>query len=162
MADTREIKVTIVEKGANGSSGDKKKKGATNKVQEKNNNLFDSVILNKAVDFAIEDVNKIATYEVNKFLNLHDDYVSERNITVAMSVIDRAKRFGVSVYAGAVVGGPIGAAVAVIGQMATMGIDIYQNYDKERVKIAQMNAQLGYQRQRAGFSLTSGSIGENK
>jgi hypothetical protein len=36
------------------------------------------------------------------------------------------------------------------------------NYQQELIKINQMDAQLSFNRQRAGYSLTAGSIGENR
>lgn len=68
---------------------------------------------------------------------------------------------GTAIAGGFVLGGIAGSVIALIGTTASLGIEIAQNYDQENIKLRQMNAQLEYSRMRAGYSLTSESIGEN-
>ena len=106
-------------------------------------------------------MTQIASYEINKYFNLHDDYIGQRNLTIAKNVVSKSLGMATAVASGFMVGGPAGGAIALVGVTASLGIEIYQNYDQENIKLRQMNAQLSYSRQRAGFSLTSESIGEN-
>lgn len=120
-----------------------------------------SVLLHEAYNYAKQEVISIASYEINKYFTLTDDYIGQRNLSVAKSVISKAVGIGTTIGAGFATGGVVGGAIAIIGSGVTLATDIYQNYDNERIKLMQQNAQLAYSRQRLGYSLTSESIGEN-
>ena len=106
-----------------------------------------------------------AKYEIKKYFMLKDDYAGAQQMQVAEQMITSIIGFTAGIAGAIIAGGPVGAAaaaVAIIGAGIKVGIDIYQNMDQQRIKLNQINAQLQYNRQRAGYSLTAGSIGENK
>lgn len=167
MADTRSIDVNILVTEIEGDGGTTptlpKPKVPTADKGKDNTNLskMASALLHEAYNYAKQDIVQIASYEVNKYFNLHDDYIGQRNLTIAKNVLSKAVGMGTAIAGGFVLGGVVGSAVALIGTTASLGIEIAQNYDQENIKIRQMNAQLEYSRLRAGYSLTSESIGEN-
>lgn len=127
-----------------------------------------SVMINQAYEYAKSIVVNEVTYEVNKYFDLSDDYESKRDLNIALGVAKKVVGVGVATASGAKIGakfGPVGAVIgAVIGfGGSTIGeaINVYQAYDKQSITMKQRNKQLEYTRVRVGYSLTSGSIGEN-
>lgn len=170
MAETRSVDVNIIvmEKPYDGG-GDSivpkvTKVKAPEQADRADNTLLSSstaVLLHEAYNYAKQEVTQIASYEISKYFNLRDDYIGQRNLTIAKNVISKSLGIATAVASGFMVGGAVGGAIATVGTAIGLGIEIYQNYDQESIKTRQMNAQLAYSRQRAGFSLTSESIGEN-
>lgn len=164
MADLRQVEVVFkVGAASDEKPSEKIKQGKKNKVQEqKSSEWYENIYVNQARQYVKADINRIATYEINKWFTLNDDYIGQRNVNAALNVISKAKSIYTTVAAGVVVGGAVGGIIAAVGSLLTLGIDIAQNYDRQNIQIKQMDAQLQYQRQRAGYSLTSGRIGEDK
>ena len=125
-------------------------------------NLLENKVFQSAVDNAKTLLTEGALYGINKHLSLTDDYISQRYLKAGINVISRAVSIGSSIVAGATVGGLVGAVIGAVFAVGDLAFDIFKNYDQQNIMLRQMDAQLQYQRQRAGYSLTSGSIGENK
>lgn len=165
MADLRQVEVIF--KVGGGETAEKKpsekiKSGTKNKVQEQKTDYVGATLVSQAWGYVKADITKIANYEINKWFSLNDDYIGQRNLTNALNVVNRAKNTAASIAAGIVLGGAVGGVIAAVGSFITLGIDIAQNIDRQNIALRQMDAQLSYQRQRAGYSLTSGRIGEDK
>lgn len=161
MASKRIIEVRI--------SGDIK--STKEKVEEPKNDIkdedkvatiFTNVVATQAYAQLKGELTEMAMYGINRHLMLTDDYVSERQLTASLNVINRSISVGATIVAGASVGGPVGAVFGALVGVSTTMFDIFKNLDQQNIRIKQMDKQLEYQRQRVGFSLTSGSIGENK
>lgn len=163
MADLRQVEVIFKVGGetAEKKPSEKVQNGTKNKVQEQKK-WYETIYVNQARQYVKADINKIATYEINKWFTLNDDYIGQRYVNNALNVISRAKSIYTTIAASVMVGGAIGGVIAAIGSAVNIGIDIAQNYDRQNIMLKQMNAQLSYQRQRAGYSLTSGRVGEDK
>jgi hypothetical protein len=125
-------------------------------------NALKNIVHNEAFQYVKQVAINEARYEVNKDFAMRDDYIGQRDINISLGVISKVYSIGTSVVSGAIMGGAIGASVALAGSLLVEGIQVYQNLDQQNIKIAQLNSQLDYNRIRAGYSLTSGSIGENK
>ena len=103
---------------------------------------------------------------------MNDNYLGQQNVDVALNVINKVWETGLSIYSGAKLGMSLsgGSAYgAIAGAIIAAGVSTLQtvqqishNYEQEQIKINQMNASLKFNRQRAGYSLTAGSIGENR
>ena len=167
MAEIREVVITI--------KGDVEKSQAvetdSNQKVKKTDNLgqVTSILLNQAFENVKNELISEVNYEINKHFNLTDDYIGQRKLNVAKNVVSRATGIIATIGASAKIGsvaGPVGTIVgAVVGTTIAgvqLGVDIYQNYDQANIHLRQMEAQLNYTRQRVGYSLTSGSIGDNK
>lgn len=169
MADIKAVEINIRVKNVDGETTpstpkqpDKPKPPTQGKKVDNGNwNAATAALLHEAYNYAKQEVLSIANYEINKYFTLTDDYIGQRNLSVAKSVISKAVGIGTTIGAGFATGGVVGGAIAIIGSGVTLATDIYQNYDNERIKLMQQNAQLAYSRQRLGYSLTSESIGEN-
>lgn len=109
-------------------------------------------------------------YQQNKYYNMQDDYLGKQNMDIALNVLEKVWSVGINIYAGAKLGlklgGGYGAAAGAIIAAGVSTVQTYQqvahNYEQERIRLNQMQAQLDFTRQRAGYSLTAGSIGENR
>ncbi len=127
-----------------------------------------SVMINQAYEYAKSIVVNEVSYEVNKYFDLTDDYETKRDLNIAIGVAKKVGGIAVSTAAGAKLGASFGPVGAIIGGVigftgSTVGeaINIYQSYDKQSITMKQRNKQLEYTRVRSGYSLTSGSVGEN-
>lgn len=170
MAEIRAVDINIKLSGQSGESvpatpeppKTPKAPDTTSTTSDKSNlTAVQSALLHEAYNYAKQELLTIASYEINKYFSLTDDYIGQRNLSVAKSVISKAMGIGSTIMAGFAMGGVAGGAIAIVGSGVTLATDIFQNYDNERIRINQQNKQLAYSRQRAGYSLTSESIGDN-
>lgn len=182
MAETREVVITIKGTGSTGSSGGSSKgKSIINSITSNNvtdaiNNrsgtgaeydsggldVSSSVLANQVFDALKKNITTEAKYQINKYFTTRDDYVGQRNVNVAMSMANMAIGFGSSIVTGFMVGGPVGAVIGGIASAVSTAVGVYNTLDAQNLKVDQMNAQLAFTRQRSGYSLTSGSVGDNK
>lgn len=131
-------------------------------------NLAKSVLVNQFYNYAKQIIVSEASYEINKHFDLTDDYESKRDFNIAVGVFNKVKNVATSTATGAIAGAKFGAVGVAVGALIGFGgstvgeiINVYQAFDKQNITMQQRNKQLEYTRQRAGYSLTSGSIGEN-
>ena len=103
-----------------------------------------------------------ALYEVNKYFDLTDNVEGKRNLNIAIGMVHRGTSVLGSTLIGTQIAGVPGALVGFASGVINEAINIYQGYDQQNIQLRQLNTQLEYTRERAGYSLTSGSIGENK
>lgn len=173
--ETRAITITIRAKGEGKPSNPKpskpeeKNQEAKEETKSGGQNLS-SWLVHKALDEAKSQISTAVDYEFSKYYSTHDDYIGQRNYEIAKANISLAVSVGTSIYSGAAMGaslgGPIGAAVGAMASTVFTGVNLALQYNRameqQQLKIDQMNAQLSYTRQRSGYSLTSGSVGEDK
>ena len=166
MAEIREVVIKIT--GEGGSSSEKKSSPKSSpKTNEKIQDVSTidpatMVLLAQAFDTIKNEFISEVNYSINKHFSLTDDYITQRNLSVAKNVGGRVLAMGSTIIAGASVGGVPGAIIGAVVSMVQLGVDIYQNYDQANIQVKQQNAQLDFTRQRAGYSLTAGSVGEGK
>lgn len=103
-----------------------------------------------------------AIYEINKNFRLTDNVEGKRDFNIATGMLKRTSKIATMIYAGAISGGPAGAIAGAVVGFTNEAVNIYQGYDQQNIQLRQLDAQLQYSRLRAGYSLTSGSIGENR
>ena len=108
-------------------------------------------------------------YQINRYFNLTDNYIAKQNMDIALNVINKVWDIGASIYTGAKVGSAAGPVGAIIGAVLSAGVSfvstglqINHNYEQQQINLNKMDVQLQFNRQRAGYSLTAGSIGENR
>lgn len=181
MAETREVVITIKGTGSTGGGGGGKGKTIINNITNNNvtktinyysstnieydDNGLDmgtSVLVNQVFDTLKKNITTEAKYQINKYFVTRDDYIGQRNLNIAMAKISMVTDIGATIATGALAGGLPGAVVAGVTSLVTTAVGIYNTLDAQNLKVDQMNAQLAFTRQRSGYSLTSGSVGENK
>lgn len=141
-----------------------KKDGQSKSVKEEsqdNSKLF-TYAKQKIKALAKEVLIGEALYESEKYFNLTDNVQAKRNLNIATQNVNRLFNIVQTTWAGAKVGGFVGAAIGFSASLISEGVKIYQGYDQQNIKIRQMEEQLDYTRQRMGYSLTVGSNGENR
>lgn len=170
MAEQREIVITIKNE-TGGSVREESQQVAQG--QEVNSDIARemagiSIVANKMFDNAIQMTKNVLWYKYERNLALNDDYIGQRNLSVARQQVAIVTDF-ISTVAGytatGAMGGPVGAIIGAVAGVAVATGNLVFNHareiDQQNITIKQMDAQLSFNRQRAGFSLTSGSIGEN-
>lgn len=128
-----------------------------------------AALIKRAADQIKGMVINEAKYQINMHYNLTDDYLGQQRLNIALNVVEKVASIGLSIYTGAKLGAKAGPWGAVAGgliagtlSIASLGQQINHNYEQERIRLNQMDANLSFNRQRAGYSLTAGSIGENR
>lgn len=165
----------IFSEGSSKDSGNNKTaintKTGENKSQEKvKKETTKTDLINHALNnYVIGQAKKVgqtllseALYEANKYFDLTDNVEGKRNLNIAVGMVHRGATVLTSTLIGAKIGGVPGAVVGFVASSISEAINIYQGYDPQNIQLRQLNTQLEYTRERAGYSLTSGSIGENK
>ena len=169
---------TIVIKFVEGSKKVPGPKPITDKIDEsgsKDDSVLETAILSALLKRTARQIKGLvlneAKYQIDLHFKLTDNYLGAQNLNIALGVVNKVASFGLSIYSGAKLGFSAGggAAGAVVGAVFAAGVSglslvqqISHNYEQEYIRINQMNANLQFNRQRAGYSLTSGSIGENR
>lgn len=170
MADTREIVITIKKEETKLPSptekalGDDKKEETPTGVTSAMNILANQVYQRMKASVITE-----AKYQVNRYFSTRDDYIGQRNAQNALTAISHGMALGASVLAGmkvGLVGGAVGMGVGALVGASIYGVSsavgIYNTLDQQALNVSQRNATLQFSRERAGWSLTSGSIGEGR
>lgn len=108
------------------------------------------------------EAKEVATYAINRQFTLTDDYIGQRNMGIALSILNKGESLAMAAFTGFVLAGPVGAAIAGAVSAASTGIQVWENYDQQSIKLRQLDAQLSYSRIRAGYAVVAGSIGEDR
>jgi len=122
-------------------------------VDKEDNTLVESVIVNQAFNYAKQAVINEAQYQITRHFNMTDDFEGQRDLNIALGIVNKIKNIALTTYAGAKVGGIPGAVIAFAGSVGMEALNIYHAYDEQNRNNALRNAQLEYTRQRAGYSL---------
>lgn len=174
MRETRSITITILNQGTSPQpsptpSSPEEKNEKTKESTKSNAQHLASWLVHQALNEAKTQILTAVDYEFTRYYSTHDDYIGQRNYEVAKTFVGMAVSVGTSIYAGAKVGasaGPIGAVVGAAAGATFSGVSMALQYSRamesQQLRVDQMNAQLSYTRQRSGYSLTSGSIGEDR
>lgn len=161
--------VVIKFKGSSGGSTTKSGINKNGNVKDAHSKLEKERV--RLVSFATKKIIKGAQsiltdeikYEINKYYDLTDNVQGQRNMNIAMNLTNKTIELGQAILSGTLVSGNIiGGIIAGTLDLVKQGVDIYQGYDKQNIKIRQMEEQLTYTRLRSGYSLTSGDKGENR
>ena len=171
-ADTRSVVITL--RLDSGNESDISEQTNTTKVSndtDKNGAAKAVAVwaVSNTVQMASSEVVNWTEYFTNKTLVLKDDYIGQRNKNIATTQVNRAisavSTIGSMTASGAAMGGWIGAVIgAVVGTTSVVFGSVRSNLQGQQqqdILIKQMDAQLGFTRSRAGWSVTAASIGED-
>lgn len=162
MASKRIIEVRISGSIENKTAKEKQAEPKNDvKEEDKAPTIFTNVLASQIFSQVKEQIAETALYGINRHLALTDDYIGERQLNAGLNVINRTISSASIVAFGASLG-PVGIALGVAVAAGSLIFDVVKNYDQQNILIKQMDKQLEFQRQRVGYSLTSGSIGENR
>lgn len=185
MADTREVVVTIRSQSLGGNQAPAGSPGSNNAVQgpqspevgEGNSVSTEAEAKQQAVttvavqlaEKALQEVVNLALgeidYRIQRSFYLKDNYIGQRNYQIAKAQVNSLVSWGVTVGTMIYTMGPIGLATAAIYTSAK-AIHNMLNYahtiEEQDITRLQLDANLQFNRTRAGYSLTAGSIGENR
>lgn len=171
MADNRSIVITLKLDDNDDETVEKEtklEKTSSENDKSKTAKATFTALAFQASELVTSEIVNWAEYYWNRELTLEDDYVGQRNKTIALTQINRAVSAVTTIGTFTAMGakaGPIGAAVGALLGVATVGAGIVrsniQGQDQQNIMLRQMDAQLGYTRSRAGWSLQAASIGED-
>lgn len=170
MKDNRSIVITLKLDNGESNNNDTENQTSAKKKDDKDN-------VSKAVAvFAVAHLVQTAASESvawgeyiwNRELTLKDDYIGQRNKSIATTQINRGisliSNVGTMTASGAAfgpVGAIIGAAVGAVSGIAGIVRSNLQGQEQQNITLTQMDAQLGFTRSRAGWSTQAASIGED-
>lgn len=108
-------------------------------------------------------------YYWNRELMLTDDYIAQRNKSIATTHINRTISYvstiGTMAATGAQMGGWVGAIIGAAVGTISVGSSIFrsneQGTQQQNLQLSVMQAQLDFTRSRAGWSTKAASIGED-
>lgn len=122
-------------------------------------------IANQIVNEGID----IAEFHINREFNLTDNYIAQRDYSIATQMVSQAANKVASIASwtatGAQIGGPWGAVAGfAIGSGFAIFDTVKGNIQADRIQRDMINireASLDFTRSRAGWSTKAGSIGED-
>lgn len=168
MANNGEIIIKIVSEVGQTTQNqpDEKPEAKVDAEKSKTDNRLETAIYTSLLQKTAREVKGItigeAKYQINRYFRMSDNYLAEQSLDISLNIVNRAISAGASIAAGFAVGGVPGAIIEAGIQAVKIGLDIYHNKDQENIRLNQMDAVLSFNRQRAGYSLTAGSQGENR
>ena len=153
----KEIIIRIVNEEASSETEAEKitepKKKNTSKIEQA---AFTTLVQGVAKNLKGIIVDEVK-YQLVKNFELTDNYIGLQNMNIALNIGGKAFSYAAAIA----VSGPAGAAFA-ISDMIRTSQSMSHNYYEQKIRIAKMDAQLQFNRERAGYSLTAGSRGENR
>lgn len=165
MAETRRIVITIRHgKGKRPTPSSPKpapSPKAKKVVDDKGTSIGTSVLANQVYENVKAMLKQTAEYEIDKYFDTKNDYVAKRNLSEALTYINMASSIATATYVGFKTGGPVGAAIGAGLVLSHQALNASLALERQRIAIERNDAQLAFSRDRAGFSLTAGSRGEN-
>ena len=166
----RKVEVVFRAVGGTGKgstkNGDKGKEAkATQNKQKAEDGLNKGFGLSAAKVFAVRaiyDVYNTAMDYANFNLMVADDYRGQRLLAHAKTAVSIGSRLVGSTAVGWAIGGLPGAVAGFAISVAEQGIDMAKNLRDQDFQLSVTNKELDFSRVRAGYAITSGSIGEDK
>lgn len=130
------------------SSGNTPKANAKEKKKEK---TASEMVMTYAANRVWQAVKSEAQYHMGKYFNLTEDYKGQMMVDNAATTIDMAMSMYTSIKVGMVMGGPVGAAVAVAANALTKTTSALHRYADEATKIIDNAYGNYFYGTRAGF-----------
>ena len=165
MAETRRIVITIRHgKGKRPTPSNPKptpSRKAKKVVEDKGTSIGTSVLANQVYENVKAMLKQTAEYEIDKYFDTKNDYVAKRDLSEALTYINMASSIATATYVGFKTGGSVGAAIGAGLVLSHQALNVSLALERQRMAIERSDAQLAFSRDRAGFSLTAGSRGEN-
>lgn len=171
MAEESEVVIRIKnEQVTNANVGDNQKIDSSDvtgskKTEAANSSVKSAFVLSQIQKSAKSLANigvGVVQYRINRYLTLTDNYLAQQDMDIALNNISMAAGVAMNIVGGAMVGGPWAAAAVAVVEATKIGFNIFRNFDQQQLMLTAMNAQLDFSRERAGYSLTSGSKGTDR
>ena len=141
------------------------KSGRVSKEQDisdgANERLRNYVIL-KTIRTAKELLLDEIQFEIGYHYDMTDNIEAKRDMVNAVSITRKVSTLALTSVMAFRFMGVAGLAFNLATSFAREGIDLYQKHKEQNTKMAQLDAQMEYTRQRVGYSLTVGDKGENR
>lgn len=164
-----DIRITIVSKGENNLGGDttalttnnaetsalpyNEENNATSKPQDIGSGVAATgkKLLGMAGTLALSMVITRGMYQVNKYLNLSENYLMENTVNAAEGIINFSIGFAGSVAAGAMAGGVIGAALTGSFYVLNHALKMGETQEQQRIALNSMNYNRDFAATRLGL-----------
>jgi len=125
-----------------------------NKEESQKFVTFNNLLRVKAVSDTISTATKATEYYVfDRNFSLEDNYQGQRDLGIAKTVFSNAISVGKAALIGASFG-PLGAVAGAAAAVVSISVNAGIKLNQQDIKITQMNTQLSFSREKAGYSLT--------
>lgn len=163
LPDTTDSTVEPSDNGGNGyyGGGNGENRSPITSLSDTVRHIFKPVSVIASTKSIMDTMQQALIYGANYYLRAKNDYQGQQNINIAANILQKGMSTGLMVM-GSWSLGPVAGVMATIVAGAKIGFDIYKNYNEQNFMLEQQQTELDYSRVRAGFSLTGGSIGEDK
>lgn len=168
---TGSVRVIFESSSGNGKSqGNNKtavntKSGRISKEQDSSggeNERLRNYVLLKTIRTAKELLLDEIQFEIGYHYDMTDNIEAKRDMVNAVSITRKVSTLALTSFMAFRFMGVAGLAFNLATSFAREGIDLYQKHKEQNTKMAQLDAQMEYTRQRVGYSLTVGDKGENR
>lgn len=171
MAEEKRF-VLVIEGSDSQGGGSSQKAASTGSPETQDDDgaklYFQNLAIQTAGQVLTESIN-FAEYFWDEQLRLTDDYIGQREKRIAKQYVNRVANAGSSILSSTLTGAASAGWVgALVGFTVSLGNEIFKtvsdNFIGERtqnITIKQMEAQLDFTRNRAGWSTQAASIGED-
>ena len=139
-----------------------------NEYDEGNSKALGAMAAKQLLSTVVNEGWSWATYEWQKNATLSDDYISQRNASIASTMVGKiggaVNTIASSAIAGAAfgpVGAIVGAALGTISAGASLTRQYFQAIEQQDIMLKQMDASLQNTRNKVGWSTVAASIGED-
>lgn len=168
MADTRKITIEILDGNASGDSQKNKSKEKTRIDNQRELNKFinrtiyplkdddgisigKTVILNQAYQQAKQMLNQTIDLSLNRYYTLTEDYLGQTNYQNIRNIYGKVTGLAASIGGGAIIGGPIGAAIGAVSWGVNQYIQNKANLSGYYQDLNAANFNTDFNRTRAGL-----------
>lgn len=174
MADTRSITITLkLDRGNEEPNTSNQTQTSGGKTEENDKGSSAKAVATymaaQTAQSLTSEIIAWGEYYWNRELTLTDDYIAQREKSIATTQINRVVSYtstiGSATATGAQMGGWIGAIIGGAIGMFQVGLNIarsnIQGEQQQNLQLQQLNAQLDFTRSRVGWSTQAASIGED-
>ena len=149
-SDSRNV---VIELRVTNSAGTPKEE-EQNQTEEEQNTAsvnWSSVLVTQAWGYAKSQITSMVLYDVNRYLNLTENYKTQMTVKNAQIAISKVTSLATMLATGFAVGNALGAAVAGVAWVISEGIGIAQRFNDAYTEIAKNNYQSIYAMSKLGL-----------
>jgi len=153
----------IIVKADGGNSNNQSIENTTDKVNTNSNSsagqVLQSVYTMQMINAAQNMIKSEFNYQISRYGDTTGDYLGQQKLDLAMQRVSMVTNVGMSIGAGFMVGGPIGAAVGAVVSIGSLALNASQEYRTSKLNFAKQNANASFTGSMLGSIISGGNRG---